>query len=188
MKVVSLFGSPRKKSNTVKVLNWVEEELKSRGHEVDRISMKDHTINGCISCYVCQSKPDEPGCPQKDDLPDVAGRMIAADLLIYASPLYCWSWTAQIKTLIDRHFCLVTDSGGPSRKSLLEGKKTALVMTLAGPMEGNGDLLVKQYEGLIQYLGASGAGTLTVPFCTTPDAIGDDVKEQAVSFVRQLIE
>lgn len=187
MKIVSLFGSPRKKSNTVKALSWVEEELKSQGHEVDRINMKDHKINGCISCYACQSKPDEPGCPQKDDLLDVVGRMMAADVVIYASPLYCWSWTSQIKTLIDRHFCLVTDAGGPNWKSLLEGKKAALVTTMAGPMEGNGDLLVKQYEGLMQYAKVSNAGVFSVPFCTTPDAIGDDVKEQAVKFARELV-
>jgi multimeric flavodoxin WrbA len=184
--IVSVFGSPRKKGNTAAVLNWVEEELRSQGHEVDRINIKDHAINGCIECYVCQTKPDEPGCPQKDDLLDVMSRVIDADVVIYASPMFCWSWTAQIKPFIDRHFCLVTDSGSPQWKSLIEGKKAALVMTLGGPMEGNGDLLVKQFEGLVEYGKAVVAGMLTVPFCSTPEAIGGDVKEQAVTFAQEL--
>lgn len=186
MNVVSVFGSPRKKGNTAKVLNWVEEELMSQGHEVDRINIMDHTINGCIECYACQTKPDEPGCPQKDDLLEVMRRVIDADAVIYASPMFSWSWTAQIKPFIDRHFCLVTNSGTPEEKSLLEGKKAALVMTLAGPMEGNGELLVTQFHGLLQYLKAVPAGTLVAPFCTTPDAIGDDVKEEAARFALKL--
>jgi multimeric flavodoxin WrbA len=188
MKVVSVFGSPRKKGNTATVLNLVEEELRAQGHEVDRIDITKHKVNGCIECYTCQAKPDEPGCPQKDDLLELFQRVIDSDAVIYASPMFCWSWTAQLKPFIDRHFCLVTDAGAPKWKSLIDGKKMALLMTAAGPMEGNGDLLVKQFDGLVEYAKAQLAGHLTVPLCTTPAAIGDDVKQQAVQFARSLSE
>jgi multimeric flavodoxin WrbA len=56
-------------------------------------------------------KSDRPGCVQKDDAFSVFERMMAADALIYSSPLYCWDFPAQMKALIDRHFCLVTGYG-----------------------------------------------------------------------------
>ena len=186
MKFLTVFGSPRKKGNTATVLNWVVDELKAQGHEVDQVNISDYQVNGCLECYTCQTKPDEPGCPQKDDALGLFQRVIDADALIYASPLFCWSWTAQLKPFIDRHFCLVTNAGTPKWKSLIDGKKVALVMTAAGPMEGNGDLLVKQFEGLAEFGKAQVAGRLTVPLCTTPDAIGDDARQQAVQFARNL--
>jgi NAD(P)H-dependent FMN reductase len=188
MKVVSVFGSPRKKGNTAKVLTWVEEALVDQGHEVDRINVTKYKVNGCVACYTCQSEPDRPGCPQKDDALEIFNQMIDADAIIYASPLFCWSWTAQIKPLIDRHFCLVTEAGGPAWKSLLEEKRIGLVMTAAGPMEENADVLVKQFDALVDYAKARVADHLVVPFCTTPDALGDEAKQQAVKFAETLVK
>lgn len=188
MKVVSVFGSPRKKGNTAKVLGWVEEELVNQGHEVDRIDVTAYKVNGCLGCYTCQEKPDEPGCPQKDDVVELLNRMIDADAIIYASPLYCWSWTAQIKPIIDRHFCLVTEAGTPKWKSLIAGKPTALVMTSAGPVEGNADILIKQFESLADFAKAKVVDRLAVPLCSTPDAIPDNVKQQAAKLAGDLVK
>ena len=181
MKIVSLFGSPRMKGNTSKVLSWVEEELRNRGHEVQRINVTEHEINGCLECYACQEESGEPGCPQPDDAVAILNRLIAADAIVYASPLFSWSWTAQMKALIDRHFCLVTDIDTEHPRSLLDGKRLALVATAQGPVEGNLDLLVQQFNGLAQYCKAEVAEHLVVPWCTTPDAISDDIRKQATA-------
>jgi multimeric flavodoxin WrbA len=187
MKIVSLFGSPRKNGNTGTVLGWVEDELRVQGHEVVRINTPDHRINGCLECYQCQKTVNEPGCPQKDDALPIFGRMIEADAVIYASPLFCWSWSSQIKALIDRHFCLVKDAGSPKWSSMLQGKPTALVMTSAGEMEANADLLVHQYRNLVDYARAVVKGTLVIPYCTVPDAIPAEVRVQAASLARDLV-
>ncbi len=187
MRIVTLFGSPRKKGNTAILLGWVEEALKNQGHEVDRVDVAKHNINGCIECYTCQKKPDEPGCPQKDDALRIFQRMLAADIVIYASPMFCWSWTSQIKTLIDRHFCLVTNIGEGKYKSLLEGKKVALMGTCAGPLEGNGQHLVDQFSALVDYAQAKLTGKLFVPLCTTPEKMPEDAKLKAAEFVNQIV-
>ncbi len=176
MKIVSLFGSPRKQGNTATVLGWVEEQLNERGHEVARINTCDYLINGCQECYHCQNSVNEPGCPQKDDTLSIFGRMMEADAVIYASPLFCWSWSSQIKPLIDRHFCLVKEAGSRKWSSLLQDKPTALVTTSAGGMQANAELLVQQYRNLIEYARAKVKATLVVPYCTTPDAIPAEVK------------
>lgn len=187
MKILSSLGSPRKKGNTAKVLGWVEEELRNRGHEVQRINVTEHKVNGCQECYTCQGKPGEPGCPQPDDAVGILNRLIAADAIIYASPLFSWSWTAQMKALIDRHFCLLTDIDTDHPSSLMDGKRLALVTTAQGPVEGNAELLVQQFNSLAQYSKAAVAEHLVVPFCTTPDAISDDIRRQAAEMAMVLV-
>jgi len=188
MKITSVLGSPRpEKGNTAKVLGWVEEELRAKGHDVDRINITDKKVNGCKECYTCQGIPDEPGCPQEDDAKEIFERLMASDALLLASPLFCWGFSSQIKPLIDRHFCLVTGYGTPNWKSLLEGKRAGLLVTCAGPIEENAELIVQMFQRLMDYAKISGSESLVIPFTTTPDAMGAEIKEQAVKFADRLV-
>jgi multimeric flavodoxin WrbA len=100
--------------------------------------------------------------------------MIQADAIVYASPLYCWSFTSQIKPLIDRHFCLVSGDGTPDQDSLISDKPAALLVTCGGPIEGNCDAIQGIFRGFSDYLKLKAKGNFILPFCTTPDAIGDN--------------
>ena len=173
MKIVTILGSPRKKGNTAKVLSMFEEKVED-SHEIERINVSKYNVGGCLGCYKCQEKTGEPGCVQKDDALIIFEKMIQADAIVYASPLYCWSFTSQIKPLIDRHFCLITGYGSPDHESLLNGKSTALLVTCAGPIEGNCDAIQGIFTGFIEYGKLSTKGSFILPFCTTPDAIGDE--------------
>lgn len=187
MKVTTILGSPKKKGNTAKVLGRLEEELKNKGHEVDRVNIVDRDINGCLGCGTCQSVPDEPGCVQKDDAVSVLENMMSADALVYASPLYCWGFSSQMKALIDRHFCLITGYGSPEYKSLLDGKRTALLVTCAGPIENNADLIQDVFDRFNDYLNCKVVGKYVVPFCTTPDEIGDEPLEIAIKMAQDIV-
>lgn len=79
-------------------------------------------------------KQNAAGCVQKDDAEQVLMRIISADAVVYASPLYSFDLTAQMKPLVDRSFCL-------SNTPLLDGKSVALLITCAGQEEGNADLV-----------------------------------------------
>ena len=173
MKIITLFGSPRKKGNTATVLSMLEEELENN-HEVERISITQYKVGGCIGCFKCKENLSEPGCVQKDDALTIFEKMIQADAIVYASPLYCWSFTSQLKPLIDRHFCLAKNEGTPDYISLISGKPVALLVTCAGPIEGNCDAIQSIFSGLTDYLQLSRKGHFILPFCTTPDAIGDE--------------
>ncbi len=187
MRITSVLGSPRlKNGNTAKVLGWVEDELRAKGHDVNRINIVDKSVNGCKECYTCQGIPDEPGCPQKDDAKEIFEQLIASDIILLGSPLFCWGFSSQIKPLIDRHFCLVTGYGTPNWKSLLEGKKAGLVVTCGGSIEENAELIVQMFQRLMDYAKIGTAESLVIPFTTTPDAMGEEIRGQAVKFAHRL--
>lgn len=187
MNVLSIFGGPRKKGNTVTVLSWVEEELTNLGHKVERVNVVDESVGGCLGCTNCQEFPDEPGCVQKDDAMSIFEKMIHSDLTLYSCPLYCWSFPAQLKLLIDRHFCLVTGYNVGQPKSLIQDHRTALLVTCAGPVENNADLITESFHRFSDYLLARPVGELIVPFCTTPDSLGEDIRSQACELTRKII-
>jgi len=185
MKIITILGSPRKKGNTAAVLSIFENEVE-QDHEVERIHITQYKVGGCISCYKCKEKMGEPGCVQKDDALAIFEKMIEADAMVYASPLYCWSFTSQIKPLIDRHFCLVKNDGTSEHNSLISGKPAALLVTCAGPIEGNCDAIQGIFAGLNDYLQLTPKGTFILPFCTTPDAIGEGGVELAGSLAKAI--
>ena len=187
MQILTILGSPRKKGNTATVLSRFEDEVEKE-HQVERINITQQKVNGCLGCYKCQEKTDEPGCVQKDDALTILEKMMQVDAIVYASPLYCWSFASQIKPLIDRHFCMAKGYGTPDRISLLKGKRAALLVTCAGPVEGNCDPIRQIFNGFSEYLQLTARGIFILPFCTVPDAIGDKGAELASSLAKSISE
>lgn len=187
MKVVTLMGSPRSKGNTARVLGWVEAELTVNGQEVERINVVDYDIHGCLGCGTCQKNLDEPGCVQKDDVVGIQEKLMAVDTVIFATPLYCWGFTSQMKALIDRQFCLVKGSGTPAYKSLVEGKKTVLLVTCAGPVEDNADVIQVMFDRENAFARCTSLGKYVIPFCTTPEKLGPEAKTTAVEIAKRIV-
>ncbi len=187
MKLTSILGSPRKKGNTSQVLHWIEDTLEAQGHVVDRINVVDHKVKGCKGCFTCKKFPDRPGCPQKDDAMDIMSRLMASDAILYGSPIYFWGPTAQMKTLIDRHCCLVTGFATSQWHSLIRGKTLGLVLTCEDAIENNTELMTDMFTRFVGYLQCDHAGTLIIPFTSSADAMGEKAQEQARSFARQLV-
>ena len=178
MKVMTVLGSPKRNGNTAKVLDLFESMI-AGDHEVDRVNIADSDVKGCIGCYACQQRPDEPGCVQKDDAVSIFERMMSSDVVVYASPLYCWSFSSQLKAFFDRHFCMVTGYDTPDYKSLLEGKRSALLVTCGGPLEDNADVIQTIFDRMNGFCKCSVIGKYIVPFCTTPDSLGPEATKTA---------
>jgi putative NADPH-quinone reductase len=189
MQVLSIFGGPRKKGNTSKVLTWVEDEVKAQGHQVERIDIASKKINGCLGCSKCKENLNDPGCVQTDDGNGVIDKMVSSELVIYASPLYYWGFSAQMKAFIDRCHCLYRGiCGSADHTSFVEGQRQALMVTAADAFENNAEVIQTCFQRLLVYDKARSAGELFVCNCTTPDELGDDIKIQAVNFAQQLFE
>lgn len=158
MHILTILGSPRKHGNTAAVLCQFEELATARAHTVERINITDVKINGCLGCDSCFKHLDEPGCVQKDDLLPVLERILAADLVVYASPVYVWGFTAQLKALFDRHYCLVKWQHGQIVSALMQGKQAALLLTCGGDAPGNLDLPQAAFTREMEYLRADMLG------------------------------
>ncbi|MBW1649898.1 MAG: flavodoxin family protein [Deltaproteobacteria bacterium] len=166
MKITTILGSPKKNGNTAAFLEQFEK-IMEQNNEINRINIKDKNVNGCLGCGSCRKKPDAIGCVQKDDGVSIFEQMLDSDLIIYASPLYCWGFTAQLKALVDRHFCMVKEFSLPhNHVSLLENKKVALLVTCGGPVENNADLIQTAFERLAFYIKSKIAGKFILPFCS----------------------
>jgi len=185
MKVVSVLGSARMAGNTATVLGWVEERLRGSGHQVERINVIDYEMSGCTNCNTCKLEPSEPGCILEDDVDMLLKKFMAADLVLFATPLYCWGFSSQLKILIDR--CYSLKKPGPDGGiSLVKGKHIALLVTCAGPYEGNAELIDLPFQRIAWFMQAQIAGTLYVTNCSRPEELSAAQHQQAEDFARQL--
>jgi multimeric flavodoxin WrbA len=186
MKIVTILGSPRKRGNTAAVLQAFEA-LVAPQHQVERINITEYHVGGCRGCDVCQDRLDEPGCLQKDDAVRLLERILAADLVVYACPVYCWAFPAQLKALMDRHYCLVKWQGGEAVATLMAGKRAALLVTCGGDAADNADLIQVMFEREMAYVRGQVVGQYVVANCTTPAELGERGVETARRMAREII-
>lgn len=178
MKILTILGSPRRKGNTAAVLAKFEQMVKSE-HSVERINIVDYDVRGCLGCDSCFKNLDDPGCVQKDDGKQILERILAADVVIYATPLYVWSYSAQLKALMDRHYCLVKWREGIKAAQLMQGKPAALLVTCGDDIENNADTIQVEFDREMEYLGSRVMGKYIVPNCTLPKELGDKADHTA---------
>ena len=188
MKVLTIMAGPHKSGNTATVLGWVEDELKSSGHSIERVELRKHNIKDCIGCLVCQEGEDFRDCAQTDDdANEILSRIVAADAAVFASPLYYWSFTAPMHALIDRSLSLTKGYEVKEQISKLDGTPAALLVTCMDSIEGNADLVGTIFDRLCNYSKMKKIDALIVPLCTTPDKIGEQYQEQARDLARSLV-
>ena len=104
MKILILMGSPRLHGNTAELCKPFMEELKKQNVEVQYIELEKMTINPCKECYVCQDVSDVYGCAQNDDMMNIAEKILWADAIILATPIFAWYCTTKMKAVLDRHY------------------------------------------------------------------------------------
>ena len=95
-----LSGSPRKGGNSDILCDEFAQGAQEAGNEVEKIRVASNNIHPCSACYYCR---DHGGaCVYKDDMAAILQKMIDADVLVLASPVYFYSIDAQLKAMIDR--------------------------------------------------------------------------------------
>jgi len=143
MKILTLIGSLRHHGNTEQILDLIQENLILEAErvkeplEIETIYLGQQEIHFCRGCRICYDRGAEL-CPLKDDVPALEAKMLAADGILMASPVYVDDVSGLMKTFIDRlcHVChrpelagkvgYVVATTGRSRTS-----KTLATMSLA---------------------------------------------------------
>ena len=98
-KVVVLSTSLRANSNSELLAKSFVEGTKDAGNEVEYISLKNKNIRFCIGCLACQTIGH---CVIKDDVADIMNSVLNADVIVWATPIYYYEMSGQMKALIDR--------------------------------------------------------------------------------------
>lgn len=148
MKIAVLNGSPRKGTTTAMVQAF-REGAEAAGHVVEEYQVGKMKIAGCLACEYCHTK-GEGTCIQKDDLEKILPAYKEADMIVFASPIYYFTMSAQIEAAIQRVYCI----GKP-----LKAKKAALLLTSGSP--GVYDSAIAQFKGYTAYTGIEAAGVIT---------------------------
>ena len=99
-KVLILSGSPRKDGNSDILCNEFMKGAQEAGNQVEKIRISTKKVTPCSACYYCKNHHGE--CIHHDDMKEILEKMIGADVLVLASPVYFYSIDAQMKTVIDR--------------------------------------------------------------------------------------
>jgi multimeric flavodoxin WrbA len=99
-KIVGIVGSPRRGGNSEFLVNEALRAAAEEGVETELIGLAGKEIKPCDACRRCRDKKVD--CPIQDDLAPIFKKMLEADGIILATPVYIGSATAQVKALIDR--------------------------------------------------------------------------------------
>ncbi|MGE4274306.1 MAG: flavodoxin family protein [Desulfitobacterium sp.] len=97
--ILGIAGSPRRNGNTDRLLKEALDSLQSGGYSIERIYVRDLQFSPCLGCNAC-SKTGQ--CVQKDDIQYLQERLLAADRIIVAAPVFFMGINAQMKAIIDR--------------------------------------------------------------------------------------
>ena len=98
-KVLIVSSSPRRDGNSDALCNQFLAGAKAAGHQVEKIFLRDYQIHYCLGCGVCNTSHI---CVQKDDMEALLNKMVSADVIVLATPVYFYTMNAQLKTFIDR--------------------------------------------------------------------------------------
>ncbi len=98
-KVLILSSSPRKGGNTETLATACAKGAMEAGHEVEIVSLRNKQIGFCRGCFACFKLGR---CVIADDAVEIAAKMHDADVLVFATPVYYYSVSGQLKTMFDR--------------------------------------------------------------------------------------
>ena len=98
-KVIVISTSLRPGSNSDILADKFIEGAKAAGHEVEKISLVGKNIQFCKGCLACQKLGR---CVINDDVNDIMAQVLKADVVVWATPIYYYEMSGQMKTLIDR--------------------------------------------------------------------------------------
>ncbi len=160
-KILVLSGSFRKNGNSDLLCDEFIRGAKESGNDVEKIFINDRKINFCRGCGVCNTTHK---CVQKDDMSEILNKMVDADVIVMATPVYFYTMNGQMKTLIDRTVPRYEEISGKDFYFIVaaaDGNKANMQKTIDGFRGFTEDCLPGTKEkGIIYGVGAWQAGEI----------------------------
>ena len=152
-KVVLLTGSPRKNGNSHRMADSFAGAAAKLGVEVVRFDVAQMNVAGCLACEGCVKKGK---CVVDDDFAAIAQALEQADGVVFAAPVYWFTFPAQIKAVIDRLFSF------PCAGKSFEGKKSALLGCCEEHTPSTFGGMRFAYERTVEFLKGENVGEVLV--------------------------
>lgn len=154
-KAVIILSSPRKGSNSNALALAVGAGLEEAGVTPEVVDLSGLDIKPCLACEACQRNGGK--CSQIDGMSAVYPKVLEADVLILASPVYWFNISGQLKTFLDRCFAVAMNSDGPfARKTLA----AALAFGDTDMFTSGGVNAVRSLQDVCHYTGAAWGGVV----------------------------
>lgn len=157
MNILVLQGSPNANGSTALLAREFARGARDAGHSVQVVDVASLDIAPCTGCVACGY---EGPCAQYDDFDGLRQKILSTNMLVFATPLYYYGMTAQLKAVVDR-FCSANSS--ITRKHL----KSALLTVAWNADDWTFDALESHYDTLVRYLSLQDCGRVLGAGCGT---------------------
>ena len=158
-------GGGRPHGNTAQLIDAFSQGATDAGHHVETVSLVKNEVRGCLGCNVCRyGKP----CVQQDGFNELVPKIKAADLIVFASPLYFWTISARLKAFIERFYCIAEADPNPplGRYEKYPVKDSALLMTAADNFFWTFEQATSYYQfAVVNYIGFHDRGMVLAGGC-----------------------
>lgn len=151
--ILVLTGSPRKGGNSDKLADAFIAGAQKAGHTTVKFTTADKNISGCRDCMTCYSKGT--ACSFPDDFESLAPMVEQADVLVFATPLYWYSFPSQLKAAIDKFFSFLTG------KRSLNVKECVLLVCSGDTVESGFDGIIRSYHLIANQMNWNDSGIIT---------------------------
>jgi multimeric flavodoxin WrbA len=169
-------GSAHRSGTTAALARQFLRGAEEAGHQVYRFDAAYRNVHPCIACEKCR---DSGVCVFQDDMRELTLRLLEADAVIFASPIYYYAVSAQLKTVIDRFYA--------SGAALHGRKKTALLLAMADADTAAAEGALTSFREMAKYLEWTMAGTVAAVDCANAAALeGTDYPRQAYDLGKNL--
>lgn len=153
--ILVLTGSARVGGNSDLLADSFIKGATEAGHEVIKCEVGKKNIKGCVACNTCFSKGTP--CSFNDDFNDIAPYMEKADMIVFATPLYWYTFPSQLKSAIDKMYSFIIG------EKKLNIKESMLLVCAEENNESAFDGIISTYKLILSYQKWTDRGQLVVP-------------------------
>jgi multimeric flavodoxin WrbA len=136
--VLIISASPRKNGNSDMLCDRFAQGVKDSGNRVEKVFLASKNIGYCRGCGVCN---DTHRCVQRDDMAEILDKMVTADVIVLATPVYFYTMDGQMKTFIDRTVPRYTE---------ISNKDFYYIMTAADTDKASLNRTVESFRGFTE--------------------------------------
>lgn len=185
-KVLILNGSPRRGGNSSILADQVRKGVEEAGGEAEVIYLHGLDISPCDACDSCKGL-DGLNCIVEDDMQTLYPKVLEADALVYSSPIYWFTVSAQMKLFMDRCYGL---GGGEIEDHGLAGKKIGVTLVYEGddPYDAGAINAIRTFQDMFDYVPSEIVG-FVYGRAGDPGEIRDqdDVMDKAIELGKELV-